>query len=151
MADHETFIRRCYELARQAAAKGNHPFGALLTLDERVILEAENSVGVDDDLTAHAELNLLRAMAALHLGEDRARVVLYTSTEPCVMCSGGIYWAGISTVVYGCSELGLARYAGTDFLHPASATFRLGKRPIEVIVPILQAEGESIHAGYWGR
>ncbi len=56
-------LRICFELAAVARSKGNHPFGALLALDGRVLLTAENSVNSDHDLTRHAELNLVSEAA----------------------------------------------------------------------------------------
>lgn len=146
---HEPFIRRCYTLAQQAVAKGNHPFGALLVRDGQLLFEAENTIFTDSDPTAHAETNLVR-LAAKQL--DRvalAQCTLYTSTEPCIMCSGAIYWANIGGVVYGCPETGLAQYTSGEFLTPCREIFAKGLPKVTVIGPILPAEGAQIHAAYW--
>jgi len=96
----ERFAKQAIELAREARLAGNHPFGALLVLDGTVVLTAGNTVGTDRDPTAHAETNLVAA-AIRHLAPDQIRrSVLYTSCEPCAMCVGKIYWAGIRSVVY---------------------------------------------------
>lgn len=149
LAQHKTFIQECYRLARQAAARGNHPFGALLVRDGTIVLTAENTVHTDRDPTRHAELNLVSA-GARSLGlEALATCTLYTSTEPCAMCAGAIYWAGIGAVVYGCSEARLGQYAGDDFLMPCRTVFARGKRPMQIVGPVLEDEGAAIHAGYW--
>jgi tRNA(Arg) A34 adenosine deaminase TadA len=82
-------LRRAIELAQQACDHGNHPFGALL-VDRRgnVVLEAENTVRTDRDVTAHAETNLMRMASARFEPDFLERCTLYTSTEPCAMCAG---------------------------------------------------------------
>ena len=90
MKTHDRFVRQTIELARQARAAGKHPFGSLLVLDDEVVLTAENTVTTDRDPTAHAETNLV-AQAIQRLSPDQIRrSVLYTSCEPCAMCTGKI-------------------------------------------------------------
>src|SRR5437899_622429 len=98
MDTHERLARQAIGLARQARVAGNHPFGALLAIEGEVILTAENTVKTDRDPTAHAESNLV-AQAIRKLSSDQIRrSVLYTSCEPCAMCVGKMYWAGIRAV-----------------------------------------------------
>lgn len=146
---HQTFIRRTFELAAQAVEKGNHPFGALLVHHGKVVVEAENTVNTEKDPTGHAETNLVRKAARQFSREALAECVLYTSTEPCMMCSAAMYWAGISMVVYGCAESGLAQYSGGDFLTPCREVFAKGQRPVTVIGPVLPDEGIRLHADFW--
>ena len=92
MSEHEQFIRHSLKLARAARAAGNHPFGALLVREGQILLTAENTVNTEQDITGHAELNLVRS-ASRQLGLDGLRgTTLYTSTEPCAMCTGAIVW-----------------------------------------------------------
>src|SRR4051812_7604545 len=104
MDEHIPYIRQCQSLATDAVANGNHPFGALLIVDGVVVGTARNEAVTSGDPTRHAELNLLATAMASLTAEQRARAVLYTSTEPCIMCAGAIYWCGIGSVVYGCSS-----------------------------------------------
>jgi len=150
MIGHEELIRRTIELAATARRKGNHPFGALLVLDGRILLTAENSVNSDNDVTAHAEINLV-SMATRRL--DPAileQATFYTSTEPCAMCAGAIFWAGILTVVYGCSAETLGELAGESFVIPCRHIFSFGMPQIDVIGPILAEEAAVVHDGFWG-
>src|SRR3978361_2066555 len=88
-----TLLTRAVELAAEARAAGNHPFGALLAdRDGNVIAEAGNTVETDRDPTGHAALILVRKSGPLGAAA-LAGTTLYTSTEPCAMCAGGIYWA----------------------------------------------------------
>ena len=153
----EKFLRRSFEVARRSMTHGNHPFGAIL-VDEHghVLIEAENGFMPDHDGTAHAE-RLLATQACRTLAADvRARATLYSSAEPCAMCAGAIYWAGIGRVVYGLSEHRLRRLTGN---HPENPTldlpcrevFKAGQRPTEVVGPLLEEEAEAVHAGVWDK
>jgi tRNA(Arg) A34 adenosine deaminase TadA len=151
----EVLMRRTLGLARLARDHGNHPFGALLTdaLGD-VLLEAENTVVSASDCTGHAELNLMR-QASLTLDADTlAATTLYSSTEPCAMCAGAIYWAGVSRVVFGLRESELPALLGADPRNPTLAlpcreVFARGQRPIEVIGPLLEDEARAVHEGFW--
>jgi len=149
---HEKFIRQAIGIAASARKNGNHPFGALL-VDEtgRVVLTAENTVITRHDPTRHAELNLVQLASESFSSEAFSRMTLYTSTEPCVMCCGAIHWAGIPSVVYGCSAKKLGSIVESDdFLFPCRETFRRTKQPKVLIVgPVLEDEAVVVHSGYW--
>jgi len=124
----EEFLRRCFEVARRSMAHGNHPFGAIL-VDERgnVLIETENGYMPARDKTAHAE-RLLATQACRTLDAETLRnATLYSSAEPCAMCAGAIYWAGIGRVVYGLSEHRLRRLTGN---HPENPTLDLPCREV---------------------
>ena len=86
----EGHLLRAIELARVSREQGNHPFGSLLVdASGDVVFEAENTVVTRRDATGHAELNLVRA-ASMQFDVEMLRTsTLYTSTEPCAMCSSG--------------------------------------------------------------
>src|SRR4026209_1651512 len=131
----ERFLKHAIELAREARAEGNHPFGSLLTIDDAVVLTAKNTVFTDRDPTAHAETNLV-AEAIRRLSPDEIRrSVLYTSCEPCAMCAGKLYWAGIRSVVFALSSDELATMAGRDFLIPCRELFDRAREPVHVTGP----------------
>lgn len=150
------FLRRAIALARSSRAGGNHPFGALVVdADGAVLAEAMNrSVPGRGDATGHAELEAVRAASAAHPPERLRTATLYTSAEPCAMCAGAIYWAGIGRVVYGLSESRLLALTGS---HPENPTLALpcreifarGQRAIEVAGPLLEEEAAAVHEGFW--
>jgi tRNA(Arg) A34 adenosine deaminase TadA len=148
-ANHEPYIRQCYDLARQAAGNGDHPFGALLVYEGEVALTAVNTVHSHRDVTQHAELNLVSQAGRLLGYTALADSILYTSTEPCAMCTGAIFWAGIPTIVYGCSAESLGQIAGGSFVVPSRQLLAKATRPTHIIGPILEAEGIVIHQAYW--
>ncbi|NKC31367.1 nucleoside deaminase [Falsiroseomonas selenitidurans] len=155
MADDETLLRRAIALAGEARAAGQHPFAALLAdSDGRVLMEQGNGFAPHGDGTAHAE-RLIATRACLELSPDqRAAATLFTSAEPCAMCAGAIYWAGIGRVVFGLSERRLKALIGP---HPENLTldlpcrevFAAGQRQIAVVGPMLEEEAEVAHRGAW--
>jgi len=142
---HEPFIRQCYALARQAVANGDHPFGALLVREGEVMLTAVNTVHSSRDVTQHAELNLISQAGRLLGYTALAESTLYTSTEPCAMCTGAIFWAGIPAIVYGCSAESLGQIAGGSFVVPSRQLLAKAIRPTHIIGPVLDAKGIAIH------
>jgi tRNA(Arg) A34 adenosine deaminase TadA len=153
----ELFLRRSFDVARRAITHGNHPFGAILVdANHNVLIETENGYMPAHDGTAHAE-RLLATQACTTLPSELLRgATLYSSAEPCAMCAGAIYWAGIGRVVYGLSEHSLRAVTGN---HPENPTldlpcrevFASGLRPTEVVGPMLEDEAWALHAGIWDK
>jgi tRNA(Arg) A34 adenosine deaminase TadA len=151
----ENLLRRAFDVADRALERGNHPFGAVLAgPDGEVLLEAENGYLPDGDMTGHAERLLATAACKAFEPEELAECTLYSSAEPCAMCAGAIYWAGIGRVVYGLSEAKLKEITGD---HPENPTlslpcrtvFAAGQRPTEVVGPLLEDEAAELHEGVW--
>ena len=153
----EHFLRRSFDVARRSMTHGNHPFGAILVdRDRNVLIEVENGYMPARDGTAHAE-RLLATQACTTLGPDvLAGATLYSSAEPCAMCAGAIYWAGIGRLVYGLGEHRLRGFTGN---HPENPTLDLpcrevfgsGQRATEVVGPLLEDEAEALHEGVWKK
>ncbi len=146
-------LRQAIDVARRARAHGNHPFGAVLADGEgNVLLEAENSVNTEQDCTGHAELNLMRLASRQFSAKVLLRCTLYTSTEPCPMCAGSIFWGGVGRVVYALSEEGLYALTGDSpdkLLLSCRDVFARGGRPVEVLGPALEEEARQVHEGFW--
>ncbi len=103
--DDEHFLRRAIELAFTGRAAGDAPFGSLLVgPDGAVLAEDHNTVLTDHDITAHPELKLAR-WAARELDPGTASVTtMYTSCQPCGMCTGAIDRSGLGRVVFALSS-----------------------------------------------
>lgn len=102
--DHAHWMRHALKLARQAAAAGEVPVGAVVVKDGHVVGEGANAPLSGNDPTAHAEVLALRA-AAQKLNNYRLDgCTLYVTLEPCTMCSGAMLHARVETVVYGAAE-----------------------------------------------
>ncbi|GIE95795.1 nucleoside deaminase [Paractinoplanes rishiriensis] len=152
--DDEAHLQRAVALAWEARELGDHPFGSLLVTPGGVVLEARNTVVTQDDPTGHAETNLVRLAGRLDRGELEGSS-LYTSTEPCAMCAGAIYWSGIGRVVFALSEAELAgmvtEEAGVPPLRLSSReVFGRGGRQIVVDGPAaLAGASVAVHHGFW--
>jgi tRNA(Arg) A34 adenosine deaminase TadA len=114
-----------------------------------VLLTAVNTVNSSRDVTQHAELNLISHSGRLFGYATMQQSMLYTSTEPCAMCAGAVFWAGIPTIVYGCSATSLGQIAGGTFVVPSRQLLAKATRPTQIIGPVLEAEGIAIHQAYW--
>lgn len=148
-------LRRAFILADEAGRQGIHPFAALLVdAQGEVLMEQLNAYMPDRDMTGHAERVLMTRASASWSPEFLARCTLYTSAEPCAMCAGAAYWAGVGRVVYGASEKRLKALTGN---HPQNPTldlpcrtvFASGQRPVEVIGPLLEEEAVQSHVDFW--
>jgi tRNA(Arg) A34 adenosine deaminase TadA len=152
----EALLRRAFDVARRSRAAGDHPFGCVLADGEgRLLMEQGNGYKSEGgDRTAHAERLLSsRAARACDL-KFLARCTLYASAEPCVMCSGAIYWAGIGRVVFGQTEKALKEQTGAHEENPTldlpcATVFAAGQRPTEVVGPLLEDEAAQLQAGFW--
>lgn len=142
-------VRRSIRLSADAMAHGNEPFGALLAKDGQILLEAENTIYTGHDVTNHAETNLVRLAVQRYDAAFLAGCVLYTSTEPCPMCAGAIYWSGVGAVVYACSAERLAQYSGLSMHVDCEIILSSGTHEIRVQGPILEDEAAQVHAAYW--
>ena len=100
----QEFMRRAIQLSLESVKHGGGPFGAVIVKEGKIIAEAANRVTLDNDPTAHAEVNAIR-QAARSLGRfDLSGCDIYTSCEPCPMCLGAIYWAHLDHIYYGCNR-----------------------------------------------
>ena len=99
-------------LALEEAARGDYPFGAVITRDGKVLAKGRNLTTQERDPTAHGEMVAIRSFLAEYDPEELKGTTLYTSGESCPMCMGAIGWCGISRVVYGASIVQLAAKIG---------------------------------------
>lgn len=156
--DHEALLRRAFAVALQAKAAGDHPFGAILVDGAgAVIMEQGNGFTAEGrDMTAHAERLIATRASKTYAPAFLADCTLYSSAEPCAMCAGAIYWAGIGRVVFGQSEQDLKAQTGDHAENPTldlpcRAVFAAGQRPVEVIGPLLAEEAAALQSGFWAE
>lgn len=140
--DHERFMERALTLAREAADRGDEPFGSLLVHDGEVIIEERNAVNTADDIRRHPELTLARRAARDLSIKTRRETVMYTSTEPCPMCAGGMRQAGFDRVVYSVGSDDLAEYTGEE---PATRSSEILRGVTAVVGPVLNEAGRQVH------
>ena len=133
MEHNDALLTRSFELAAEARAAGDHPFGALFEVDGEILAEARNRVNTDRDITAHAETALVRMLEQERLLNQIGSGTLYTSCEPCPMCVGAMFWIGVRRVVFGLSSPRLTELA----------------TPIHFDGPHREDEAASPHLGFW--
>jgi tRNA(Arg) A34 adenosine deaminase TadA len=153
---HERLLRRTFDVARRARASGDHPFAAILVSPDGTVLKEQGNGFSSEgrDMTAHAERLLATWASKTYTPEFLAACTLYSSAEPCAMCSGAIYWSGIGTVVFGQTERSLAQQTGN---HPENPTldlpcrevFARGQRHVDVIGPMLTEEAADLQREFW--
>lgn len=150
-----SFLRESFRLAEEASKQGIHPFAAILVdADGKVLMEQINAFLPDHDMTGHAERVLMTRANTTYSPEILAGCTMYTSAEPCAMCAGAVYWAGVGRVVYGASEKRLKNMTGN---HPENPTldlpcrtvFNAGQRKVEVVGPLLEEESAQVHLSFW--
>jgi len=98
---HTGYMRRCIELAELARQTGDFPVGALIVRDSRIVSEATEAVRANLDVTAHAEILAIRQACAVLKSNDLSGCTLYTTAEPCWMCSYAIRQTGIAQLIIG--------------------------------------------------
>ncbi len=149
------FLEQCFLLAQQAKEQGIHPFSAILVNAEgEVLLEQINGYLPNKDMTGHAERLIMTEASQQYRPDYLKDCTLYISAEPCAMCAGAIYWAGVGRVVYGLSESRLKTITGN---HPENPTldlpcrtvFSAGQRPMEIIGPLMEDRAAELHIGVW--
>lgn len=151
MAQHEPFIRRCYELALSAAKKGNHPFGAVLVHKGKIILDAENTTISDNDFTHHAEMNLIAEAARTLPRQIAPDSTVYTSCAPCPMCTATLAISGITRIVYGVSyDAFNKRFGLKGKTMPGSALCEAMGTKVEFIGPVLETDGLRVF-DFWPK
>jgi tRNA(Arg) A34 adenosine deaminase TadA len=142
------------DVAREAAAHGHHPFGAVLvTADGRILMRQGNI-----DVVRHAESELCRRAAATYSADFLWSATLVTTFEPCAMCAGTLYWANIGALVYGVAETRLLALTGSSQENPtmslsARSVLGSGQKKIAVHGPFPEMEDELIapHLEFWRR
>lgn len=112
-------LKRCVELAAEALAAGDAPFGSVLVSAEgKVLFEDRNRIAGGDH-TQHPEFAIVRWAAQNLSPEDRARATVYTSGEHCPMCAAAHGWAGLGRIVYASSTEQLGRWLSELGVQPS--------------------------------
>jgi tRNA(Arg) A34 adenosine deaminase TadA len=153
-ADERGHLEHAVSLAAAARLRGDHPFGAIVVAPDGTVVEGLNSVVTRRDPTGHAETNVVRAAASVLAAEVLAASTLYTSTEPCAMCAGAIYWAGIPRMVYALGggdlrDIVAAQEGIPTLALPCREVFARGGRSVEVVGPVDLPSAAAVHSGFW--
>ncbi len=130
-------LRRCVELAAEALAKGDEPFGSVLVSGEgKALAEGHNEVA-SGDRTRHPEFELARWAAAHLTPQERAAATVYTSGEHCPMCAAAHAWVGLGRIVYATSSEQLSAWLAELEVPPPPVR----PLPIREVAPGIPVEG----------
>lgn len=151
MTQDERFMREAIALSRLAAEHGNEPFGAVLVKAGQTVMTNENQIYSASDPTFHAELGLLRQYCAQSGVTDLSAYTLYSSCEPCFMCSGAMVWTRLGRLVYGASDIDLCRLLGQEGSACTEEVFARSDWRPQVTGGVLREESLPILAAYFSQ
>ncbi len=139
-------LRAAITASREAKARGDMPFGAVLVKDGRALLTALNNQNSARDCTGHAETVLVRE-AQRTLGDAATQgATVYASGEPCAMCAAAMFWAGVSRVVYAASSPVMdAALGGRTLGVRCAEVLARAQPPVRVDGPLLEAEAAAVY------
>jgi len=150
MQDPESLMRLAIEKARAGIAAGQSPFGCAIGRGDAVLAAAHNTVLASTDITAHAEVNALRAACLSVHDIFLSGAIVATTCEPCPMCMAALHWARVETVYFG-AAVADAQAAGFNELQiPATEIARLGGSKVRLVPGTLSDECRELFAE-WRR
>lgn len=139
MSNEQKFMKEAILVSMENIQDGGGPFGAVVVKNGEIIARSGNSVTRDNDPTAHAEINAIRAAARALNSFDLSGCVIYSSCEPCPMCLSAVYWARIDRIYFGNNRYDAAEIGFDDnFLYE-----ELRKDLDERSIPIEQLERDE--------
>ena len=143
------FMEEALRLSKAAAQHGNEPFGAILVKDGAIVYSNENQVHSASDPTFHAEAGLLRRFCAETGITDLREYTLYSSCEPCFMCSGAMVWTRLGRLVYGASNRDLCAIFGEEGSDCSHLVFSHSDHQPEVTAGVLRQECLEVLQAYF--
>ncbi|RLA26355.1 MAG: nucleoside deaminase [Gammaproteobacteria bacterium] len=124
---HEGFMRAALEAARRGMLAGEPPVGACLVVNGEIVATLSNAVIGELDITAHAEMRVIREACRQLRRLDLSGCTLYVTVEPCLMCQAACHYAGITEIIYGAAIDDMQVVTGNelDVNTPVSASLAL--------------------------
>lgn len=147
----EVFMQKAIELSRLAVAHGNEPFGAVLVRDGEIVFTNENQIYTRHDPTFHGEAGLIREFCAQTGVTDLRDYTMYSSCEPCFMCSGAMVWVKLGRLVYGASNIELEAILGNEGCCCSQMVFDHSFWQPQVTAGVLHEESLSILREYFSK
>ncbi len=149
--DDTYFMKQAIDLSRKAVEHGNEPFGAVLVKDGKAVYTNENQIYTKHDATFHAEAGLIRRFNEETGITDLSDYTLYSSCEPCFMCSGAIVWTKLGRLVYGADNTDLENILGNIGCNCSRIVFENSFYSPEVTSGILREESLEVLKAYFGN
>ena len=147
----EVFMEKAIELSRLAVEHGNEPFGAVLVKNDEIVFTNENLIYTKHDPTFHAEAGLIREFCAKTGISNLQEYTLYSSCEPCFMCSGAMVWVKLGRLVYGASNIELENILGKEGCNCSKLVFDNSFWKPEVTEGVLRDESLEVLKEYFSK
>ena len=142
------FLRLAIDQARTARERGEYPFGAVLVKDGDVVSTAYDQCLALSDPTAHAEMLLVSRYCRQERLLTLDGYTIFSSTEPCILCSGAIKWSRISKVVFSVSQEMLQQRTKGRRKPSCHSFVNTGVRIVDVVGPLITDEGITVFDGF---
>ena len=147
----EVFMRKAIELSMLAVEHGNEPFGAVLVKDNEMVFTNENQIYTRHDPTFHGEAGLIREFCAQTGITDLQEYTMYSSCEPCFMCSGAMVWVKLGRLVYAASNMELEKILGNEGCNCSKMVFDNSFWHPQVTAGVLREESLVILKAYFEK
>ncbi|MEI3526361.1 MAG: nucleoside deaminase [Eubacteriales bacterium] len=147
----EVFMRKAIELSRLAVEHGNEPFGAVLVKNNEMVFTNENQIYTRHDPTFHGEAGLIREFCAQTGITDLQEYTMYSSCEPCFMCSGAMVWVKLGRLVYAASNMELEKILGNEGCNCSKLVFDNSFWQPQVTAGVLREESLVILKAYFEK
>lgn len=152
MTTDELFMKKAIELSALAVEHGNEPFGAVLVKDGEIVYTNENQIYTGFDPTFHAEIGLIRQFCSETHITDLGDYTLYSSCEPCFMCSGALVWVKLGRLVYGASDMDLCEILGAKGSECSKLVFENSPQAqIKITAGVLKDESIKVLKSYFSN
>lgn len=145
----EYFMKKAIDLSRSAAEHGNEPFGAVLVKNGEIVYTNENQIYTKHDPTFHAEAGLIRSFCNETGITDLSDYTMYSSCEPCFMCSGALVWVQLGALVYGASDIDLCNILGSRGSKCSELVFEHSHHAPRVTAGVLRDESIAVLKDYF--
>lgn len=147
----EGFMTEAIRLSQLAVEHGNEPFGAVLVKDGEIVFSNENQIYTKHDPTFHGEFGLIRQFCAETGITDLRDYTMYSSCEPCFMCSGAMVWVKLGRLVYGASNDDLENMLGNEGCNCSRMVFEHSFWQPQVTAGVLRQESLAILNAYFAK
>ncbi len=140
----ERFMRLAIEKAKEGVRRGQTPFGACIVKNGTILSCAHNAVWSTTDMTAHAEIQAIRAACRKIKSIDLSGCVIYSTCEPCPMCFSACHWGRIEKIFYGVSIQDAKRIGFNELTVSNQELKKLGQSPVDIVGGFLRKENQEL-------
>ena len=149
MDEDKIFMKEAIRLSEMAVEHGNEPFGAVLVKDGEIVYTNENQIYTAAEPMFHAEIGLMRKFCHDTGIIDLSEYTLYSSCEPCFMCSGAMVWMKLGRLVYGASDKELCSLLGVEGSECSRIVFEKSGCKTQVTGGVLREESMEVLKKYF--